>query len=104
MALAPWVRAFGTPKKKKAPRPIKRVSDHQAERLKIYYRLRRKYLKEHPKCEVCKVRKSQDIHHKRGRIGENLFEHFLATCKVDHDFIHHNPKWAYEMGYLEHRL
>lgn len=60
------------------------------------------YLKEHPFCQVEGCSKpSEHCHHRAGR-GANLLnkEYFLAVCAKDHRFIHDNPAWAKENGYL----
>jgi hypothetical protein len=43
-----------------------------------------------------------EIHHKRGRFGSRLNqeEFWLAVSREGHDWIHANPKEAYEKGYL----
>lgn len=74
-------------------------SPKQTQRLAKYLELRKEYLKEHPNCEICGV-PSDIIHHKSGRIGENLFKNFLTVCDNDHKWIHANPKEAKEKRYL----
>lgn len=88
----------------KGRKPPKKTSDKQRDRLKEYNAIRKVYLKDHPICEVCKVNKAEHIHHKRGRIGNNLFKDFLAVCMPCHSKIEENPKWAKEMGYSLSRI
>lgn len=59
------------------------------ERQQHYYKLRKEYLNAHPTCEYegC-TSPSQDIHHKTGRIGDNLFKNFMAICRYHHNLIH----------------
>lgn len=83
---------------------IAKVSKSQKERNKIYSKLRAQYLEKNPICEVCKQSQSNQIHHKAGRIGDNLFKYFLATCDICHKKIEMNPKWSYEQGYTITRL
>lgn len=85
-------------KRKSRLRP---ASKKRAAALKLYYELRREYLRLHPACEICTVKNSQDIHHKAGR-GPNLnkTETWMALCRLCHDEIHHNPSWAREQHYL----
>jgi hypothetical protein len=71
---------------------IKPISDKQKKRLVEYNKLRLQYLNEHPKCEVqlsseCSVY-ATEIHHKCSRDGDNLFKHFVATCRNCHTYIH----------------
>lgn len=74
-------------------------SESYKERIRKYKALREEYLKEHPFCEVCNAHPATEIHHKKKRHGENLFQHFLAVDRECHRLIEENPKWAYEHGY-----
>ena len=79
---------------------------HKREQQNLLYRkLRQEYLADHEKCECCKVRPANQVHHKRGRWGDRLNEvaYFLAVCSMCHDEIHHYPQWAYGKGYLIQR-
>jgi hypothetical protein len=83
---------------------IPKKSDKQKEADKEYKKVRAKYLKAHPFCEAklegCgKV--SVEIHHKRGRIGEDLInpDFFLACCQKCHMVIEANPAWAKQNGF-----
>ena len=79
---------------------IKTVSDNQKIRLQKYNNLRLLYLKDHSICEVKDCRNpSTEIHHKGGRIGENLFKNFLAVCRDHHLKIESDPQWAKENNY-----
>lgn len=72
----------------------------------LYQKLRKKYLREHHKCECgtkekpCHKR-SEDIHHKAGR-GRylNRQDTWMAVARSCHDRIHQNPKESYERGHL----
>ena len=80
-------------------KPIPKQSNKEKERLQKYYILRDEYLKNHPLCEVCNKEKSTQIHHRKGRLGNNLFNYFLAICDEDHKKVEMNPEWAYENNY-----
>lgn len=87
-------RSMGMPKQSKK----------QRERALKYAKVREPYLAEHQICEVrgCN-RKSTNVHHKKGRIGELLFdtEFFMACCHICHpNKIHNNVAWAKENGYI----
>jgi hypothetical protein len=88
---------------------IPKKSDKQKEADKEYKKVRGVYLKAHPFCEAklkdCgKV--SVEIHHKRGRIGEDLInpEFFLATCRNCHETIEKSPAAARQNGLSVSRL
>jgi len=80
------------------------VSSRNKERQVEYLRLREEYLRTHPKCEVCNLQDATEIHHKRGRIGENLFNDFLAVDRDCHRQIEENPQWAKEQNFSLSRL
>lgn len=81
---------------------MKRVSDRQRKRLAEYSKLKREYLKQHPFCEVYPDRPATEIHHCRGRISSLLCDtrYWLAVSRVGHAFIHLNPEWARQEGWL----
>lgn len=91
-------RKFSTKKE------IGKTSNREKKRQKAYKELRYTYLKEHPICEVCSSSKAIEIHHKKGRIGDALYNHFLAVCRACHDWIENNPKEAKELGYSITRI
>lgn len=64
------------------------------------------YITEHPLCEACGSWPSCEIHHMKGRIGDNLTntKFFLAVCRLCHIKIENNPAWAREQGYSLSRL
>ncbi len=90
--------------------PLRRVSKKRAVGLRIYSKLRKQFLEEHPYCQAyatiwypaCDSPPSVEIHHKRGR-GKYLNETstWLAVCRMSHDFIHQHPKAARIMGFLQ---
>lgn len=86
---------------------IKSMSFKQYDRLKKYRVLRDDYMKEHPLCEAklggC-LGKSDSNHHKKGRIGDDLFKHFMATCSVCHEAIERMGKEVYDLGFKIKRI
>lgn len=103
-------KEVGVPKKalKRQSKSISKFSKKMLENLKIYNILRKDYLKDHPICECgrngCK-RKSQDIHHKKGRgVYLNVVEYWLAVARVCHTWITENPKEAMVLGLTGSRL
>jgi hypothetical protein len=92
---------------KKKPKGIRRVSLKRVEENKEYSNVRISYLNAYPVCEVHNCNnKSDQIHHKAGRIGGLLLDinHFLAVCDTCHKYIELNPLWAKEHGYSESRI
>ena len=89
---------------KKTQTVIKKISSNQSKRNQKYLKLREKYLKQEPVCEVCRLQKSSEIHHRKGRDGDNLFNEFLAVCRDCHNKIENNPEWAKENNYTITRL
>lgn len=83
---------------------IGRKSEREKQRQKRYKELRYTYLKEHHICESCTCKRATEIHHKKGRIGDALYNHFLAVCHECHEWIENNPKEAKELGYSISRL
>lgn len=80
------------------------ITNKLKERHKRYHELREEYLKERPLCEVCGKNPSTEIHHKRGRVGKNLFQDFLAVDRDCHRRIEENPDWARKEGYILSRI
>lgn len=83
-------------------KPIKKVSDKRKREYPIYMKLRAQFLKEKPTCEVCKSGEATQVHHKKHR-GKYYLDvsTWLSTCNLCHEYIHRNPKWAEEHGYLD---
>jgi hypothetical protein len=69
---------------------------------KKYSKEKKAYLALHPQCERCKSKKSTDLHHKAGRVGQWLcrYEYFSALCRECHDWIHGNGKEARRLGWI----
>ena len=83
---------------------IRLVSKKQKERLVGYNMLRESYLLKTPICERCKVASATEIHHPKGRDGNNLFDYMLAVCRTCHIWIENNPIEAKEQGFSHTRL
>lgn len=78
-----------------------KVSEHRAEELKEYSKLRAGYLAKFPFCEEdgCTL-KSSEIHHQRGREGKRLLDinYFIALCHDHHVYYTNHSKEAIEKG------
>jgi len=94
-------------KDKAKPNPIPKKSKKLVDAEKIYKKEHKAYLLAYPYCEVnaCKSLSNQ-IHHKKGRIGSLLYnpEYFMAVCGECHSKIELNPIWAKVNGYSIIRL
>lgn len=77
----------------------KRAADHR-----IYLKLRKKYLEDHPECERCSYQ-ANEIHHKIGR-GKYLndIKFFMAVCAYCHTWIESHPGDAFKLGYKLDRI
>jgi len=94
-------------KEPKPKKPIAKKSKKLIDAEKIYTKERKAYLQAYPYCEVLGCNKeSQDIHHRKGRIGALLSDsnYFMAVCRSCHSEIELNPIWAKENGYSLGRL
>jgi tRNA/tmRNA/rRNA uracil-C5-methylase (TrmA/RlmC/RlmD family) len=75
-------------KPKPKRKPIQKVSGKRAKDDRKYSVLRKEFLKANPECEArlknCRG-EATDVHHRAGRIGENLLdtETWLAGCPKD---------------------
>lgn len=107
-----WVVNYQKPLKRgtfssttiKPQKPIPKISRSQKKRLEKYQKLRNEYLKEHSVCEVCNSKPSSEIHHRKGREGNNLFQYFLAVDQECHQYIELNPEEAKEKGWSISRM
>jgi hypothetical protein len=94
---------------------LSRCSSKRAKELEAYRQLKKDYFAElakrqglpeghKPYCEVFgKPYKASDIHHIHSVGSGGAFldkENLLAVSRKSHNFIHQNPKWARENGYL----
>lgn len=107
-----WVVNYQKPLKRgtfsstitKSQKKIPKISKNQKKRLEKYQKLRNEYLKEHSICEVCNNKPSSEIHHRKGREGNNLFQYFLAVDQECHQYIELNPEEAKEKGWSLSRM
>ncbi len=67
-----------------------------------YRRISRIFKIDHPKCQACQNRKTNDIHHTRGKLGELLIDwrYFLAVCRTCHNWIGCNIEAARTRGWI----
>jgi len=85
--------------------PIRKVSKKMAVIKRQYMKQRAVFLEAHPWCEVYAGLGVQspatDIHHMKGR-GKYMLDEttWMAVCRGAHTYIHDNPSWAREMGYI----
>lgn len=98
-----WMRLNAKPIKSSGKAP-KKQSKQGKERQKTYEAAKAKYLGLHPTCERCGSKGDLDLHHKRGRDGENRYNYFMTVCRACHQWIHEHVAEAYELGYLTSRL
>lgn len=86
---------------------IKNTSKKRAKQYRQYAPVKRKFLTDHPICQVegCEA-PSSDIHHKAGRSGKQLvkLEDFMAVCRPHHDTFEDQDKAAREAGHKTTRL
>ena len=91
------------------PKAIAPQSKKKKEEASTYTKLRDAYLFLKPTCEAKLVGctgKSTDIHHKKGRVGDNYLAigTWLAVCRSCHQWIELNPNEAKELNLSENRL
>ena len=81
---------------------MRRVSKKREAALRIYTCQRKRFLAEHPRCEICAKRASDDVHHTHGRLGANYLDEmtWLAVCRTCHEWIHSHPREAREKHWL----
>lgn len=79
---------------------IRPISKARAARLKVYFKLRRAWLKKNPKCANCE-NMTTEIHHKMGRGALlNDVRYWVALCRACHAKVHSRPIWGRQMGLL----
>ena len=81
---------------------LRNASPKRQREYKEYGKAKKAYLALHPNCERCKNKKSEDIHHKAGRVGHWLcrYEFFAALCRQCHNWCHANGKEARRLGWI----
>ena len=61
-------------------------------------------LTDHPRCQRCNIRQSQDPHHliPRSVAPQLVLEpgNLMALCRLCHDWVKSNPREAYRTGFL----
>jgi hypothetical protein len=89
-------------------KPIRRISDKQAERNRQYSKDRREFLSraENQNCRVFKEKKATEVHHRKGRLGRFLLEQqwWLPVSREGHQWIESNPDAAREKGFILTRI
>lgn len=85
---------------KKGKNVINRVSITEKKRQKKYLVIRKKHLKEFPKCQICGILDATEIHHPAGRIGDFLYGPLMSVDRNCHLYLHENLAESYEKGWL----
>jgi hypothetical protein len=84
---------------------IRPVSLKRSKELRLYDKLRVRFLKENPVCSVFPEggsNRSTQVHHRYGRRGDllNWIDGWISVSQKGHEAIHKSPEWARRMGYL----
>lgn len=68
----------------------------------MYYAIRDPFMEANPVCQICRREASTDLHHRKGRRGNLLFDTkwFMALCRTCHDYVHNNVANSKRMGWL----
>lgn len=98
-------------KEKKPPKrvPVKKISDKQTTKNKVYTAKRIIFLAAHPKCQAklegC-TQVATDVHHMAGRTGSLFLDEsqWLPVCRACHSYIETHPDFAKEKGFSKSRL
>lgn len=82
---------------------LRPMSAKRAVLAKEYAMLRKAFLAARPKCEKCKTKKAQDVHHVHGRLAGAYLNTatWKALCRGCHDWIHSHPGEARRTGWLK---
>lgn len=103
MKFEDWLNRKEKPKEKKIYRlkrsPINPVSKKQKERLSRYNEAKKNHYKSNNFCDICLTEQNLTIHHISGR-GKNIDKNLVTLCMDCHTYVHKNPKWSRENGYL----
>ena len=90
---------------KPTTKQIKKRSDKKVMEDRLYTILRKKYMDEHPNCEIntasCTT-VGTEIHHTHYRTGENYLDitTWKTSCRACHNWVHQNPIEARELKLL----
>ena len=99
----------------KQNKPTKRYkiphrSPQRAKEERLYLKLNREFLIEHPSCQAqipgqCTYQ-SSEVHHKKGRVGKLLTDvtNFLAVCHNCHEWIENHTIEAQELGFSINKI
>lgn len=107
---APWTRMVLIPRGGKLVpasklirrrKPIRKRSKAMAKKMVTYRKRVAAFLKAHPICAVT-GQTATEVHHKRGRIQSLLLDtrFWLPVSRSGHDYIHRNPAFAMDNGWL----
>lgn len=86
---------------------INKVSKNRQAALKVYRRVRDKFLLEHPKCMFPGCNSLEvTLHHGHGRLGSFLTnkKYFKSLCWPHHQYIEEHPEEAKKLGLSYSRL
>ncbi len=99
--------------KEKKRKRLSSASDKHRQMLALYKLLKVAYIVglangqdyEEPVCERCEKKPGIELHHKRGREGQNLVNPsgFALLCTSCHVWVHAHSDLAREQGWLESR-
>ena len=102
-----WVSTFPKQVKKTGARQsagMAHRSDIGKVRDAVYLSIKALFLTHRFYCEPCMgcLTQAVDVHHKKGKDGLLLFDvrYFLPVCRDCHTFIHDNPDWAIQNGFM----
>lgn len=85
----------------KTYKKINKKSTNYKKREEEYNKIKDDLLKNTSKCEMPGCTNTElEIHHKSGRIGDNLFKNLMVICRKCHIFIHENPSLSLKNGWL----
>lgn len=89
--------------------PLRKRSKKRNRQEAEYSKLRLLYLESHHFCEAglpCCSLKATDIHHKKGRVNEDLTDdtEWMAVCRSCHQWIETHPIEATELGFRKSKI
>lgn len=92
----------------KAPTKINAVSTKKQQEDKVYSKLRKDYLLQHPFCQAALPGCSKvatDVHHKAGRGKYYLITTtWIGLCRSCHTYVEEHPADAKELGFSTNRI
>ncbi len=83
-------------------KPISRVSERRKVEEKEYSKLRKVFLEENPKCQICQQEPATEVHHRSGRYHGKYLDvsSWMALGSACHRRVHENPAWAKAQKYI----